>query len=114
MRNFARSSAVPIAGPPPVGPQTGATTVPISSFRARALSASRRMSSSLESMSMCGAKEEVEAVEADAIDFGVGRQVEHRIQFDRRLGARSFADHARPGGIVEFGKVVGMFVGHGD
>ena len=55
-RNFACSSALPIAEPPPVGPQTGATTVPISRFRARALSASWRIWSSLESMSMCGAK----------------------------------------------------------
>ncbi len=47
---------VPIAEPPPVGGQTGATTVPITSFRARALSASRLMSSSVASMSTCGAK----------------------------------------------------------
>ena len=38
----------PMAEPPPVGGQTGATTVPISRFRARALSASALISSSLD------------------------------------------------------------------
>ena len=60
-----------------------------------------------------GVEEEVEAVEADALELGVGREVEHRIQVDRRLGPGAFADHARPGGVVKLGVVVGMFVGHG-
>ncbi len=57
-------------------------------------------------------EEQIDAVEADALDFGVGRQVEHRIEVDRRLRAGAFADDARPGGVVKFGEVVGMFVGH--
>src|SRR5712671_1230855 len=54
--NFLRSPSLPIAEPPPVGGQTGATTEPITSPRDRTLSASFFKSSSVESMSTCGAK----------------------------------------------------------
>ena len=53
-------------------------------------------------------EEQIDAVEPHALDFGVGGQVEHGIQVDRRFAARPFADNARPCGIVEFGVVVGM------
>ena len=56
-------------------------------------------------------EEQVEAVELHAVDFGGGGQVEHRVQIDRRLAAVALADHARPGGVVKFGIVVGMVVG---
>ncbi len=99
--------------PPPVGGQTGATTEPISRFRAtdfvgqgfelivRRVDADMRLE-----------EEQVDAVEAHALDFGVGRQIEHRIQIDGRLSARPFADDARPCGVVKFGVIVGMVV-HG-
>ena len=57
-------------------------------------------------------QKQVDAVELHAVDLGRGGQIEHRIQVDRRLAALSFADHARPGGVVELGIVVGMCVGH--
>src|SRR5947209_10088761 len=53
--NCFRSASEPIAEPPPVGGQTGATTEPITSLRERTLSASFLRSSSDESMSTCGA-----------------------------------------------------------
>ena len=65
-----------------------------------------------QSMSTCGAnREQIDAVELDAVDFGRGRQVEHRVQIDRRLGVGPFADDARPGRIVELGEIVRM-AGH--
>ena len=56
VRNFCRSSCVPMAEPPPAGGQTGATSEPMESFLARTLSARRFRSSSDESMSTCGAQ----------------------------------------------------------
>ncbi len=53
-RNLARPSPGSIAEPPPVGGQTGATTEPIISPRAPALSASALISSSVASMLTCG------------------------------------------------------------
>ena len=64
-RNFACSSALPIAEPPPVGGQTGATTVPITRFRAAGL-----VGQLLQvvvrgvDVDVRGEEEEVEAVEA--------------------------------------------------
>ncbi len=52
--NFARSSALPMAEPPPVGGHTGATSEPTTKPFARILSASALMSSSLLSMETCG------------------------------------------------------------
>jgi hypothetical protein len=49
-RNFLRSASSPIAEPPPVGGQTGATTEPITRFRFSAFSASAFKSSSEASM----------------------------------------------------------------
>ena len=55
-KNFARSAASPKAAPPPVGGHTGATTVPIWSFRDDAFSASCLTSSSLASILTWGSK----------------------------------------------------------
>src|ERR1039458_866567 len=49
-----RSSALPMAEPPPVGGHTGATTDPTTRPSARTSSAKRARSSSLESMETCG------------------------------------------------------------
>ena len=54
VRKFLRSSSLPIAEPPPVGGQTGATTDPTARPFPRILSASRFRSSSVESMLTCG------------------------------------------------------------
>src|SRR5215813_4950349 len=54
VRKFLRSTPDPIAEPPPVGPQTGATSEPMTRLRAATLSARRLRSSSLESISVCG------------------------------------------------------------
>ena len=88
--------------------------MPISRFRARALSASWRILivAGID-FDVRGVEEEIESVEADALELGVGREVEHRVQIDRRFGPGAFADHARPGSVVKFGVVVGVFVGHG-
>ncbi len=59
-------------------------------------------------------QEQVEAVELQAIDFGRRRQVEHRVEVDRRLVARAaLADNARPRRIMELRIVVGVFDAHG-
>ena len=101
----------PIAEPPPVGGQTGATTEPITRSCARDLVGQR-----LEvvvggvDVDVRSEEEQIDAVELDAVDLGRGRQVEHRVEIDRRLGARApLADEAGPGGVVEFGEV-GMVV----
>ena len=59
-------------------------------------------------------EEQVEAVEPDALELGVGRQVEHGIEVDGRLAAVALAHHAGPRRIVKFRIVVGMLVGHGE
>ena len=101
-----RSSSLPIAEPPPVGGQTGATTEPITRLRCAALSASRfKIVVRGVDVDVRIEQEQIDAVELDAVDFGRGRQVEHRVEIDRRLGIRALADHSRPGGVVKFGKV---------
>ena len=59
-------------------------------------------------MLMCGIEEEdVDAVEFDAVDAGLGGQVEHGVEVDRRLGAgAALADEAGPHGVVKLGVVV--------
>ena len=53
-----------------------------------------------------GEQKQIDAVELDAVDLGRGRQVEHRVEIDRRLRTRrAFADDARPGGVVQLRKV---------
>src|SRR6185436_5872809 len=56
LRNAPRSPLPPMADPPPVGGQTGATSDPPTSPFAPILSASRFRSSSVESMLTCGSK----------------------------------------------------------
>ena len=51
-------------------------------------------------------QKQIDAVEPLAVDLGRGRQIEHRIELDRRLAALAFADDAGPRGVVKFGKVV--------
>ena len=57
-------------------------------------------------------EEDVEALELHAVDLGRGRHVEHGVQIDGRLGALALAHQSRPGGVVELGEVVRVFVGH--
>ncbi len=68
LRTCLRSSAPPIAEPPPVGGQTGATTEPMTRFRERTLSAScLRSSSRGVDIDVRREKEEIHAVELDAV-----------------------------------------------
>ena len=98
-----------IAEPPPVGGQTGATTEPIIRPLAATLSASALSSSSRRvDVDVRGEQEQVDAVELDAVDLGRGGQVEHRVEVDGRLGlGLPLADHAGPGGVVQFRVSVG-------
>ena len=57
-------------------------------------------------------QEQVIALELDAVDFGRGRQVEHGVEIDGGFGIGPLADNARPGRVVQLGKIVGM-AGHG-
>ena len=101
----------PIADPPPVGGQTGATSEPTTRPFARILSASRFRSSSVESMLTCGSKRNRSTPSnSAAVRPRRGGQVEHRVEVDRRLCARAaLADEARPHRVVESGFLVHLF-----
>jgi hypothetical protein len=59
-------------------------------------------------------KEQVNAIEFLAVDFGFGGAVEHRIEVDARLGARAaLADEAGPHGVMQFREIVFGVVFHG-
>ena len=69
------------------------------------LSASRFRSSSVASMLTCGSnRNRSTPSNFDAVDLGRGRQVEHRVEIDRRLGSPvALADEAGPHGVVKCG-----------
>ena len=48
-------------------------------------------------------QEQVDALEADAVDVGGRRQVEHRVEIDRRLRVGPLADEPRPHRVVQCG-----------
>ena len=103
----------PIAEPPPVGGHTGATTDPTTSPLPRILSASRFRSSSVESMLTCGSNRNRSTPSNFApFDVGLRRQVEHRVEIDRRFGARTaLADQAGPHGVVKRWDMCGHSIG---
>ena len=71
-------------------------------FRAATRSASRFRSSSLESMLTCGSnRNRSTPSKRDAVDLGRGREIEHRVEIDGRLGVRALSDQSRPHGVVE-------------
>ena len=79
----------PIAEPPPVGGQTGATTEPTTRLRDADLSASRfRSFVGRVDADVRIEEKQVDAVELHAVDVGGGGQIEHRVEVDRRLGIR--------------------------
>ena len=67
--------------------QTGATTEPTTRpLRTRSCRPSREIASSLAiEVDVRMEQEQIDAVELLAVDLGRGRQVEHRIEVDRRL-----------------------------
>ncbi len=48
-------------------------------------------------------QKQIDAVVSDAVHFGGGGQVQHRIQIDRRLRVGSLADESRPHRVVQCG-----------
>src|SRR5205823_5013128 len=46
-------------------------------------------------------QKEIDAFEPYAVDVGLGCQIEHRVQIDRRLGARPFSDEPRPHRVMQ-------------
>ena len=64
---------------------------------------SRFKSSSVESMLVCGSKRKRSTPSnRDAVDRGLRRQIEHRVQIDRRFGARAaLADETGPHRVVQ-------------
>ena len=83
-----RSASPPIAEPPPVGGQTGATTEPITRFlRPHLVGELLQVVVGRVDVDVRGEQEQVDAVELDAVDLGLGGQVEHRVEVDERLGA---------------------------
>ena len=109
VRNCSRAASSPIAEPPPVGGQTGATTEPMTRPRdANFLGQLFELLVGRVDADVRIEQKQIDAVELLAVDLGRGRQVEHRIEIDRRLAAVAFADDAGPGRVVKFGKVVCM------
>ncbi len=52
-------------------------------------------------------KEEIDAVEARAVDAGFGGEVEHGVEVDAGFGAgTAFAHETGPHGVVQFRKIV--------
>ena len=107
--NFLRSSSSPMAEPPPVGGQTGATTEPIDeALRDVTLSASFLRSSSVASMLTCGSKRK-RSTPSNLTPLTSAAAVRSSIvsRSMQRLGARAaLADEAGPDGVVKFGVVV--------
>ena len=105
VRNFLRSSSLPIAEPPPVGGHTGATSEPTTrSLRADLVGEPLEVVVGRVDADVRIEQEQVDAVELDAVDLRVRGQVEHRVEIDRRLGVRAaFADEARPHRVVKGG-----------
>ena len=64
-------------------------------------------------------QKQIDAFEADAVDVCGGRQIEHRVQIDRRFRVGAFADEPRPHGVMKswFGvcshHVVSLLSSHG-
>ena len=59
-------------------------------------------------------KENVHAVEPDAIHLGSGAQIEHGPEADKGFGAgAAFADETGPHGVVQLGIVVVAMIAHG-
>jgi len=75
-----------MAEPPPVGAQTGVVGDIDADVRFE--------------------EEDVDAVELDPVDLGVGGEVEHGIEVDGGLGVRSFPDQSWPHGVVQFWELV--------
>ncbi len=93
--------------------QTGATSEPTARPLAAILSAMRaQVVVAGVGIGVRMEQEQIDAFELLAVDVGVGRQLEHAVEADRRMvGAGLLADEAGPHGVVEFW--VGVCCGHG-
>ena len=93
----------PIAEPPPVGGQTGATTEPTTKPRAPDLvGQALQIVVGRVDADVRVEQEQVDAVELDAVHLGGGGEVEHGVEVDGRFRVRPFADEAGPHGVVKF------------
>ena len=102
-----RSSALPIAEPPPVGGHTGATTDPTTRPSAPNLVRQpRQIVIARIDRNVRFEQEEIHAIESRAVNFSGGGQAQHGIQADGRLRIRAFAHQAGPHGVVDAGEVV--------
>ena len=103
-----RSSALPIAEPPPVGGQTGATSEPTARPRVRDLVGEPPDVVSTWNRCSCAGRSGTGRRRRTALRRPrLRREVEHRVEVDRRLGVGSLADQSRPHRVVEFGVSVG-------
>ena len=96
-----------MAEPPPVGGQTGATTEPTT--KPLAANLIRELFDAVIvdiDAGMRIEKEDINAIESNAIDFGFGGQVEHRVEVDAG-SAPGLPLPTRPGhmALCSFGKV---------
>ncbi len=114
LRQEARAScSEPIAEPPPVGGQTGATDRANHQFaRADLVGQFFQIVVRGVDIDVRRKEEQIDAVELHAVNFRSRRQIEHRIELDRRFGIWSLADHTRPGRVVKLREIVRMRGAH--
>ena len=94
--NCRRSSASPIAEPPPVGGHTGATSEPDEQIpRADPIGEPLQVVVARVDADVRIEQKQVHAVELHAVDRRVRGQVQHRVEVDRRLRVRALCRPAR-------------------
>ena len=94
---------------PTVPGQTGATSEPTASPVPAILSAiCRELVVAGVGIGVRMEQEQIDAFELLAVDLGVGGQLEHAVEADRRMvGLRLLADEAGPHGVVQVWESVG-------
>ena len=87
VRKRPRSSSLPMAEPPPVGGQTGATSEPTTQpLRANLVGQPLQIVVGRIDVDVRIEEEQIDAVEPDAVRPRGGREVEHGVEIDGRLG----------------------------
>ena len=105
-----RSSSLPIAEPPPVGGQTGATSDPTTRFLPRILSASLFRSSSVESMLTCGSNRN-RSTPSNLTPFDFALRPSCRASCRDRSAARRPGRPCRPGPATSRCEALGICAG---
>ena len=104
VRKRLRSSSLPIAEPPPVGgPHRRDERSDDEAARADAIGKPLQRVAIGVDVDVRIEQKQIDAVEPDAVDVCGRRQVEHRVEIDRRLRVGPLADEPRPHRVVKCG-----------